>query len=80
LAVVCAFSCLRRFVARYGGDGDGATGLRAVKDAGGLTIAQDEASSEAFSMPRTAIKTGGVDYILPLKDIAPMLVSLVKAG
>ncbi len=31
-------------------------------------------------MPHTAIETGGVDYILPLKDIAPMLVSLVKAG
>ncbi len=58
--------------------GDGATGLLAVKDAGGLTIAQDEASSESFSMPRAAIATGGVDYILALEDIAPMLVSLIK--
>ena len=63
-----------------GGDGDGATGLRAVKDAGGLTIAQDEASSELFSMPRTAIATGGVDHILALEDIAPMLLSLVASG
>jgi len=63
-----------------GGDGDGATGLRAVKDAGGLTIAQDEASSELFSMPRTAIATGGVDHILALEDIAPMLLSLVAPG
>ncbi len=60
-----------------GGDGDGATGLKAVKDAGGVTIAQDEASSEQFSMPRTAIATGGVDYILALDAIAPMLLSLV---
>lgn len=62
-----------------GGDGDGATGLKAVKDAGGVTIAQDEASSEQFSMPRTAIATGGVDYILTLEAIAPMLVSLASA-
>ena len=62
-----------------GGDGDGADGLRAVKDAGGQTIAQDEASSESFSMPRTAIATGGVDHVLPLDAIAPMLVSLVNA-
>ena len=60
-----------------GGDGDGATGLLAVKEAGGLTIAQDEASSESFSMPRAAIATGGVDHILPLEAIAPMLLSLV---
>ena len=63
-----------------GGDGDGATGLLAVKDAGGLTIAQDEASSESFSMPRAAIATGGVDHILALDAIAPMLLSLVASG
>ena len=63
-----------------GGDGDGATGLLAVKDAGGLTIAQDEASSESFSMPRAAIETGGVDHILALDAIAPMLLSLVAPG
>ena len=63
-----------------GGDGDGATGLLAVKDAGGQTIAQDEASSESFSMPRAAIATGGVDHILALDAIAPMLLSLVASG
>lgn len=57
--------------------GDGATGLLAVREAGGLTIAQDEASSESFSMPRAAIATGGVDHILTLEAIAPMLLSLV---
>lgn len=63
-----------------GGDGDGATGLLAVKEAGGVTIAQDEASSESFSMPRAAIATGGVDHILTLEAIAPMLMSLVAVS
>jgi len=59
-----------------GGDGDGAAGIEAVKCAGGVTIAQDEASSESFSMPRTAIETGAVDYVLALEAIAPMLLLL----
>jgi two-component system chemotaxis response regulator CheB len=57
--------------------GDGAAGIQAIKRAGGTTIAQDEASSESFSMPRTAIETGGVDYILPLEAIAPILMPLI---
>ena len=44
---------------------DGARGIAAVKDAGGLTIAQDEATSVVFGMPKAAILTGKVDYILP---------------
>jgi|BogFormECP12_OM2_1039638.scaffolds.fasta_scaffold75885_1 chemotaxis response regulator CheB len=40
-------------------------------------IAQDQATSELFDMPRTAIGTGMVDLILPLTSIAPKLLSLV---
>jgi len=40
-------------------------------------IAQDQAMSELFDMPRTAIGTGMVDLILPLTSIAPKLLSLV---
>jgi two-component system chemotaxis response regulator CheB len=43
---------------------------------GGTVIAQDEASSECFGMPGSAIKTGVVDFILPLMAIAPMLLKL----
>jgi two-component system, chemotaxis family, protein-glutamate methylesterase/glutaminase len=63
-----------------GGDGDGSFGVQIIKDKGGTVIAQDRLTSENFSMPETSIKTGDVDYILPLDRIAPMLIALVWAG
>jgi two-component system, chemotaxis family, protein-glutamate methylesterase/glutaminase len=59
---------------------DGATGIQAIKRWGGFTIAQDEATSEAFSMPNAAIQTQAIDLVLPLPHIAPTLVKLVKSG
>jgi two-component system chemotaxis response regulator CheB len=61
-----------------GGDGDGSFGVQIIKDKGGTVIAQDRPTSENFSMPETSIKTGDVDYILPLDKIAPMLIALVR--
>lgn len=55
---------------------DGAEGLKALKRAGGHTIAQDEATSAVYGMPRAAIETGAVDRVLPLEDIARALVEL----
>ena len=49
-----------------GGDGDGSFGVQIIKDKGGTVIAQDRPTSENFSMPETSIRTGDVDYILPL--------------
>jgi two-component system chemotaxis response regulator CheB len=49
---------------------DGAKGLGAIKKEGGFTIAQDEASSAIFGMPRVAIETNAVDKILPITSIA----------
>lgn len=63
-----------------GGDGDGSFGVQIIKDNGGRVIAQDRPTSQDFSMPETAIKTGDVDFILPLNEIAPKLIELVGAG
>src|SRR5213080_1611618 len=56
---------------------DGSMGLRAIKKMGGTVIAQDERTSEFFGMPGAAIETGTVDFVLPIEEIPPALVSLV---
>ncbi|MEQ9364846.1 MAG: CheB methylesterase domain-containing protein [Leptospirales bacterium] len=52
---------------------DGAEGLKSLKDAGGLTIAQDESTSTVFGMPRAAIQMDAAGHVLALPDIAPAL-------
>ena len=49
---------------------DGAAGLEAIKEAGGRTVAQDEATCAVFGMPRAAIRLGVVDDVLPMGAIA----------
>ncbi len=49
---------------------DGALGLKAVKAEGGITLAQEPATAKYDGMPRSAIATGGVDFILPVEAIA----------
>jgi two-component system chemotaxis response regulator CheB len=56
---------------------DGAVGVTAIKQRGGTVVAQDEASSEFFGMPGAAIKTGAVDYVVPLDQMAAKLVALL---
>lgn len=56
---------------------DATAGVRAISAAGGTVLAQDEATSEAFGMPGSAIATGLVDLVLPLSEIAPAIVRLV---
>src|SRR5688572_353505 len=60
-----------------GAGSDGAEGLKAIKEAGGLTFAQDENSSKYDSMPRSAIATGCVDFVLPPEKIAGELVRIL---
>lgn len=52
---------------------DGAAGLLAIRTAGGFTIAQDEATSIVFGMPREAVLCGAADRVLPLHEIGPAL-------
>ncbi|MEA5452666.1 chemotaxis-specific protein-glutamate methyltransferase CheB [Leptolyngbya sp. CCNP1308] len=59
---------------------DGADGLHALALAGGLTIAQDEASCVVFGMPKEAIALGAAQQVLPLGAIAPFLLSQVFAN
>ncbi|HEY2190597.1 MAG TPA: chemotaxis protein CheB [Caldimonas sp.] len=49
-----------------GADGDGAIGIKRIKERGGLTIAQDPNEAQHSGMPRSAIGTGMVDWILPV--------------
>jgi two-component system chemotaxis response regulator CheB len=59
---------------------DGTMGVTAIKKMGGTVIVQDEASAEFFGMPGAAIHTGHVDFVLPLSEIGPALVMLVRTG
>jgi two-component system chemotaxis response regulator CheB len=59
---------------------DGAMGVRGIKKTGGTVIVQDPPSSEFRGMPDAALETGLVDFVLPLPQIAPALVTLVHSG
>jgi two-component system chemotaxis response regulator CheB len=63
-----------------GGGSDATDGVQAIKLRGGMVIAQDQATSQTFGMPGSAIATGAVDYILPLDQIAPALRAMVGDG
>lgn len=73
-------SCYRRLivVVLTGAGADGKEGIHAVKAAGGTVIAQDPATAEYDGMPAAAIRTGEVDMIVPLADVASQLSSLVE--
>jgi two-component system chemotaxis response regulator CheB len=57
---------------------DGAAGTRAVKEGGGVTLAQDEGSSMIYGMPRAARETGCVDSIVALDLIPRRLLQVVR--
>lgn len=56
---------------------DGAAGLRAMHDAGGVGIAQDRLTSTVYGMPNAALQAGGADHVLSLAAIAPRIAELL---
>lgn len=61
-----------------GADGDATIGLQAVKQSGGVTIVQDPVEAAWPSMPQRALEQVAVDYVLPLVQIAPLLMHLAE--
>lgn len=61
-----------------GGDGDGALGIKRIKERGGLTIAQDPDEADTPGMPRAAIETSMVDWVLPVHEIPHRLLSYFR--
>ena len=59
---------------------DGAAELKLMKDAGAITMAQDDLSSVVFGLPGEAIKLGAVNYVLPPDGIGTSLVTLLSTA
>jgi len=57
---------------------DGAGGMKAMRDAGARCIAQDEATSVVFGMPKEAFAKGGAESLVPLQKIAGTLINMAK--
>ncbi|WP_368671237.1 chemotaxis protein CheB, partial [Achromobacter xylosoxidans] len=57
-----------------GADGDGAIGIKRIKERGGLTIAQDPEEAQVDGMPSSAIATGMVDWVLPVAQMAERVI------
>lgn len=56
---------------------DGAQGLLAMRQAGAVTMAQDEASCVVFGMPREALRIGAAEFEVPLADISQAILDHV---
>lgn len=56
---------------------DGAMGMKAIKDAGGGTIAEDQSTCIVYGMPRSAIELGCVDRVVPLPEIAQVIMEMI---
>jgi two-component system chemotaxis response regulator CheB len=58
--------------------GDGAKGMKQLRDSGAKTIGQDEASCVVYGMPKVAFELGGVEHVVPLEKVPDKLLSLLN--
>jgi chemotaxis response regulator CheB len=63
-----------------GYDGDGASALRAIRDAGGIVMAQQASNAEQPDMPLSALASGNVDYVLSIEHIATEIERIALAA
>lgn len=75
VAQVCGSTAVGMILTGMGDDG--ATGMLAMRQAGAVTFAQDEATCTVFGMPGAAIERGGVDHVLSLSNLATTLARLI---
>ncbi|MBC7961724.1 MAG: PocR ligand-binding domain-containing protein, partial [Steroidobacteraceae bacterium] len=59
---------------------DGSSGIKAVREAGGAVLVQEPASAVNPAMPKNAIATGAVDFVLPVEEIAPRIVEIARGS
>jgi len=59
---------------------DGAQGLKALRDNGARTLAQDQASSVVWGMPGSAVELGAVEEVVPLPEVAAQILRFAKSG
>ncbi|MFG0315022.1 MAG: chemotaxis protein CheB, partial [Phycisphaerales bacterium] len=57
---------------------DGTRGIKEIKASGGMTMAQRPATAEYEGMPRSAVTTGMVDFVIPIEEMAAVLVRYSK--
>lgn len=76
-AAMCAGSNLIA-VMLTGMGADGAKGMLKLRESGAVTVAQDEKSCVVFGMPKAAIDIGAVQHVLPLTNISPFVLDVVR--
>ncbi|MBT0665312.1 chemotaxis protein CheB [Geobacter pelophilus] len=65
-------------VVMTGAGADGSAGLKRIKESGGVAVVQDPDDAEVDSMPRSAIDAVTPDYVVPLAQLAPLLLKLAE--